>query len=86
MALTDTTRPRYERKSGRYASDCTDGEWGLIATYLPQAKRIGRPRTTSLHDVWDAIQYVACTGCQWIMIPTVQRYFMTGAIVDWCTE
>ena len=82
MVWTDTTRRRYERKLGRYASDCTDEEWSLIATYLPQTKRIGRPRTTDLRDVWDAIQYMACTGCQWKMIPndfpppsTVQRYF-----------
>ena len=43
---------------------------------------VGRPRTTELRDVWDAIQYMAASGCQWSMIPndfpppsTVQRYF-----------
>ena len=30
MAWTETTRARYERHSGRYASDLTDQEWGLI--------------------------------------------------------
>ncbi|PHS28223.1 MAG: IS5/IS1182 family transposase [Robiginitomaculum sp.] len=41
-----------------------------------------RPRTTLMRDVWDAIQYMVSTGCQWAMIPndfpppsTVQRYF-----------
>lgn len=82
MVWTDTTRARYGLKSGHYASDFTDEEWGLIEVYLPQAKRIVRPRTTDLRDFWDAIQYMACTGCQCSMIPndfpppsTVQRYF-----------
>ena len=82
MVWTDITRPRYLRKSGRYASDCSDNEWQLVDPYLPKEKRIGRPRTTCMRDVWDAIQYMASTGCQWAMIPndfppssTVQRYF-----------
>jgi transposase len=29
----------------------------------------GRPRTTSLRDVFDAILFVATTGCQWRMLP-----------------
>ena len=32
MAWTETTRARYERHSGRYASDLTDQEWGLIVS------------------------------------------------------
>jgi len=34
MARTEITRPEYERKSGRYASDVTDQEWQLIAPEL----------------------------------------------------
>ena len=82
MAWTDTTRAQYERKSGRYASDCSDEEWALIEPFMPSRKTNGRPRTTKLRDVWDAIQYMATTGCQWRMIPndfppmsTVQGYF-----------
>ncbi len=73
MVWTDATRRRYERKFGRYASDCTNEEWSLIATYLPQTKRIGRPRTTNLRDVWDAIQYMACTGCQSLPVRQAKR-------------
>ncbi len=69
MVWTDITRPQYERKYGRYASDCSDKEWRLIEPFLPPRKHIGRPRTTQLRDVWDAIQYMAATGCQWAMIP-----------------
>jgi transposase len=82
MTWTDITRPQYERKFGRYASDCTDIEWALIEPFMPGIKSNGRPRTTGLRDVWDAIQYMATTGCQWRMIPndfppmsTVQGYF-----------
>ena len=79
---TEITRPNYERRGGRYASDLTDREWALIAPFMPARKKIGRPRTTDLRHVMDAIMYMASTGCQWAMLPndfpppsTVQRYF-----------
>jgi transposase len=82
MAWTDITGAQYERNFGPYASDCCDKEWQLFEPFLPPEKRIGRPRTTKLRDVWDAIQYMASTGCQCAMIPNdfppsskVQRYF-----------
>ena len=79
---TEITRPKYERSGRRYASDATDAEWSHIAPLLPSAKPGGRPRTTNLRDVFDAILYMASTGCQWRMLPndyppvsTVRRYF-----------
>lgn len=82
MPWTETTRREYERHGRRYASDMTDEEWALIAPFMPACKRTGRPRTTELRDVCDALLYMAATGCQWAMIPndfpppsTVQRYF-----------
>ena len=51
MAWTETTRARYERHSGRYASDLTDQEWGLIAPFLPPPKTTGRPRSTAMRGV-----------------------------------
>lgn len=82
MAWTEFTRRRYERSGNRYASDAGDAEWALVAPLLPAPKRIGRPRTTDLRDVFDAILYIATTGCQWRMLPndfppvsTVRRYF-----------
>ncbi len=65
---TEITRPKYERSGRRYASDATDAEWSHIAPLLPAAKRGGRPRTTDLRDVFDAILYMASTGCQWRML------------------
>jgi transposase len=79
---TEITRRDYERQGGRYASDMTDREWSLIAPFMPRRKATGRPRTTDLRDVMDAIMYMASSGCQWAMLPndfpppsTVQRYF-----------
>lgn len=82
MPWTKITRPHYVRRGRRYASDSTDAEWELVAGFLPPPKRTGRPRTTELRDVLDAILYMAASGCQWAMLPndfpppsTVQRYF-----------
>ena len=69
MAWTETTRARYERHLGRYSSDLTDAEWELIAPFLPPAKKTGRPRSTAMRDVLDAVLYIASTGCAWRMLP-----------------
>jgi transposase len=72
----------YVRPSGSYASDVTDREWALIAPLLPTARTGGRPRTTCLRRVVNAIFYVLQAGCQWRMLPrdfpprsTVYGYF-----------
>jgi len=82
MAWTEITRPKYRREHLRYASDMTDEEWGIIAPLLPVKRRRGRPRTTDLRAVVNAIFYIAEAGCQWRMLPkdfppftTVQSYF-----------
>ena len=82
MAWTKITRQQYARKTERYASDMTDREWALIAPFMPEARRLGRPRTTDLREVVNALLYIASSGCQWRMLPkdfppssTVQRYF-----------
>jgi len=42
----------------------TDAEWAIIQPLLPAHKTTGRPRTTRLRDVFDAILYIATIGCQ----------------------
>ena len=69
MAWTDTARREHKRKFVRYPSDLTDGEWALIAPMFPAARRRGRPRTTCLRKVMDAILYIASSGCAWRMLP-----------------
>ena len=82
MAWTETTRGHYRRDGLRYASDLTDDEWALIEPHLPLPAKVGRPRTTDLRKLLEAIMYMASTGCQWRAIPkefppysTVQGYF-----------
>jgi transposase len=80
---TEITRPKYGREGLRYASDTTDAEWAVIMPLLPEpATGRGRPRTTDLRSVVNALFYMAQSGCQWRMLPkefppytTVQRYF-----------
>ncbi len=79
---TEITRPQYERSGLRYTSVMKDEEWNLIMPLLPPVNRLGRPRTTNLREVLNAILYMARTGCQWRMLPrefsprsTIQRYF-----------
>ncbi|MBC7432432.1 MAG: IS5 family transposase [Rubritepida sp.] len=86
MPWTEITRPHYRRARQRYASDLTDGEWGLVAPFMPQPSPLGRPRTTDLRSVMDALLYIASTGCQWRQLPkdfppysTVQGYFYCWA-------
>ena len=53
----------------RYTSDLTDEEWAIIEGLIPPAKAGGRPRTSNMRDVLDAIFYVLKTGCQWANLP-----------------
>jgi hypothetical protein len=87
MAWTELTRRQHAREGDKYASDLTDAEWASIAPFMPPPKTTGRPRTTSLRDVFNAILYMATTGCQWRMLPNdfrrFRRYgavFMPGAM------
>jgi putative transposase len=64
-----------------YPSDLTDAQWRLIEPHLPVYPG-GRPRTTNLRDVVNAIFYILRTGCQWRYLPkdfppksTVWKYF-----------
>jgi len=82
MAWTEITRLQYRRESRRFASDTTEAEWALLSPLMPEPAGIGRPRTTALRAVIDAILYVLGTGCQWRALPkdfpprsTVQGYF-----------
>jgi putative transposase len=82
MPWTEITRRQYRRDGLCYASDTTDEEWALMASFMPARRRLGRPRTVDLRRVVDAILYVLATGCQWRALPrdyppraTVQGYF-----------
>ena len=61
----------------------------MIAPHMPPEKALGRPRTTDLREVVNAILYVLRSGCPWRMLPkefpprsTIQRYFAASRSVD----
>jgi transposase len=65
-----------------YPTDVSDAQWALIAPWIPPALPGGRPRTTNMRQVVNAILYVLRTGCAWRLLPhdlppwsTVYDYF-----------
>ena len=64
MPRTKITHTHHDTSDLRYASDCRDKEWKLIAPILGTRSKAGRPRKVDMCSVWQAIQYIASTGCQ----------------------
>jgi putative transposase len=65
-----------------YETDLTDAQWEIIRPLLPPPPGGGRPRTTDIREVVNAILYVLRTGCAWDLLPhdfpppgTVYDYF-----------
>src|SRR5947208_3933854 len=65
-----------------YPSDLTDAQGHLLEPLLPPAKPGGRPRTTDLRAVANALFYLNREGCSWRALPhdfppwrTVYDYF-----------
>lgn len=82
MAWTDIARAEHNRDRLRFPSDPTDREWAVVAPMIPAPRRGGRPRTTAMRDVVEAILFIASSGCPWRMLPgefppvsTVRGYF-----------
>ncbi len=47
----------------------TDEQFQLLEPLLPPAKPGGRPRSTDIRRVLDAVFYLLRTGCQWRHLP-----------------
>lgn len=82
MTWTDITRAEHKRDCRRYPSDLSDAEWAVMAPLVPPPRPGGRPRTTDMREVFNAILYIAGGGVAWRMPPTdfpprstVQGYF-----------
>jgi transposase len=56
--------------SQRYLTDLTDTEWTVLTPFIPAAKPGGRPRTTDMREVVNALVYMLRGGCQWRLLPT----------------
>jgi putative transposase len=76
--------PRTQTTQARrtYDTDLTDAQWEILRLLLPPAPGGGRPRTTDLREVMNAILYVLRSGCAWELLPhdfpppgTVYEYF-----------
>jgi transposase len=83
---TKEARERHVPRKDRYPSDLTDAEWQLIEPMIPKPRRGGRPRSTDMREVMNAVRYVLRTGCQWRQLPkdfpprsTVYSYFWDWA-------
>ena len=66
---TSDTRGRYDRKGLRYPTDLTEAVWARVEPQIRPAKRGGRPRTTNVREVMNAILSLLGTGCQWRALP-----------------
>ena len=53
----------------RYPTELTEAEWTLLAPLIPAAKLGGRPRSTDMREVVNAILYSLRSGCQWRLLP-----------------
>jgi len=65
-----------------YPTDLLDKQWELLEIMLPPPERFGRKRTVNLRAIFNALCYLARSGCQWKMLPrefpkwqTVYYYF-----------
>ena len=92
MAWTEIARAGHDRAGPRYASDVTDAEWAIVGPFLERPTNVGWPAKHTRRNIWDAVQYLAASGCQWRMPPkdfppysTVRHYFYrwrdSGSIV-----
>lgn len=52
-----------------YPTDLTDRQWEYINPLIPLPKPGGRPRTTDMRHVLNAVFYLVVTGVQWRLLP-----------------
>ena len=52
-----------------YQTDVTDEEWAFVAPYLALCREDATQRDYPLRAVFNAVRYVAKSGCPWRMLP-----------------
>jgi len=68
--------------SKRYQSDLTDKQWAILRPLIPAEKEGGRPRTTDMREVMNAIFYLLRTGYQWDYIIDSQTVKTAGPAIS----
>ena len=68
--------------SQRYPTDLTDAEWTVVAPFVPAAKPGGRPRTTDMREVVNAIFYILRGGCNGVCSRTTFRPTRRSTIIS----
>ena len=63
--------PEDRRRVGDFGAGCAlnDRQHARLEPHIPGARPGGRPRTTDMRSVLDALFYIARTGCQWRHLP-----------------
>lgn len=64
-----------------YPGDLTEAQAQLLLPLIPAARPGGRPRSTDILSVLNAIFYVLCTGCPWRWLP--HDYPPYGTVYDY---
>lgn len=55
-----------------YPTDVKDEEWAFVAPYLALCREDAGQREYPLRTVFNALRYMAKTGCHWRMLPNDQ--------------
>ncbi len=69
VAWIGIARREHSQEGLRYPSDTTDAEWAIPAPFVPPARQGGRPGTTDMREVINAMLYIAASGCAWRLLP-----------------
>jgi transposase len=66
----------------QYPSDVSVEQFERVRPFLEGVRKVTKPRTVDLHEVFNAVLYLLKSGCQWRMLPegfpkwrTVHSYF-----------
>jgi putative transposase len=62
-------KKKRNRRVKRYPTDLNDKKWAIISPLLPGALPGGRPRSTGLRNLINAILYIVRAGCAWRLLP-----------------
>ncbi len=77
MSCNQAAMKKHGRTNTAMHCNLTDCEWELIEPLLPEQGCGGRPRTTDLRRIVDAMQHLPGTGCQWRALPDAHPPFST---------